>query len=289
MAQLRTQIRRRLRGPRQELLDKIATTALTDSATTVTLTYGQGVARGTLLEIGDEELYVWSYDSATKIATVGRGWNSTTAAAATVGTVVTIAPRFSRTEIDELIRDELQSWPRDLGQLSTVDLAATEDDTTVVLTWAGRPITGLLAAWLQPDDDLTHPWIPFDVNLITDADGTYRVQLQRKMDQARTITLVVRSEFDLTAITTGSTVLEDDVGLTVGMLDCLRLGVSWRSLVYREVDRTTPVAASATALEQNPPTHLLQTAAAMKQARDARLAEEVARIHAQFPILHSDL
>jgi hypothetical protein len=78
-----------------------------------------------VIEIGSEQVYVWDVIEVSKTLTIERGFNGTTAAAHTGGSVCTINPRFPRNQILEAVNDELadlSSPVNGLFQVKNLDL-----------------------------------------------------------------------------------------------------------------------------------------------------------------------
>lgn len=112
--------------------------AISATATSVVLSYDIGGLRaGIVFQIDSELFYIWEADSGSKTLTVERGWNGTTAAAHTAGSIVTVDPRFPRAQILEAINaelDDLSSPMNGLFQVKTIDLDYNGTDTLVNLS-----------------------------------------------------------------------------------------------------------------------------------------------------------
>lgn len=119
--------------PRNKLASSI-----NSSVTSVTTTYPlEGLRAGQVCEIDSELMYIWSTDSGTKTITVERGFNGTTAASHTADAVITVSPRFPRSQVLEAINDEirdLSSPLHGLFQVKTLDLDYNGSDVMVNLT-----------------------------------------------------------------------------------------------------------------------------------------------------------
>jgi len=82
-----------------EARNKLAST-IDSSATSVTMTYSlEALRAGQVFEIDSEMFYIWEADVSTKTLTVQRGYNATTAASHTAGAMVTVSPRFPRSQV----------------------------------------------------------------------------------------------------------------------------------------------------------------------------------------------
>lgn len=119
--------------PRNKLASSI-----NSSVTSVTTTYPlEGLRAGQVCEIDSELMYIWSTDSGTKTMTVERGFNGTTAASHTADAVITVSPRFPRSQVLEAINDEMRDLSSPLNglfQVKTLDLDYNGSDIMVNLT-----------------------------------------------------------------------------------------------------------------------------------------------------------
>lgn len=116
--------------------NKIAA-AINSSTTSVTMTYDlNGVREGQVFEIDSELFYVWSATSGNKTVVVERGWNGTTPAAHSSGAIVTLNPRFPRSQMLEAMNDELRelsSPMHGLFQVKSFDIEYNGSDTLMNL------------------------------------------------------------------------------------------------------------------------------------------------------------
>lgn len=124
-AQIITRTQRQLLSGVVEERNKLSAT-ITATATSCVLTYDLGsVRQGSVIEIGSEQVYVWDVIEVSKTLTIERGFNGTTAATHTGGSVCTINPRFPRNQILEAVNDELadlSSPVNGLFQVKNLDL-----------------------------------------------------------------------------------------------------------------------------------------------------------------------
>jgi hypothetical protein len=260
--------------------------------TSITLTYDfAGAGVGSILEIDDEQMYVVATSSLTR--TVIRGWNGSTAAEHDDLAVIRVNPRFLRSETLATIEEELRSWPLELGRYDTVEvtLPAGAWKAELTPTNSGAEVWRLLDANIQPEtaaEDAQRSRI--DVRLLRDADADeyssgYAIQTQGNFPVARVIQVDMVTSFDFSNITTSSTNLITGVGLRETLVDVLYYGVMWREMSTREIMRTDPAASAPLDAQEVPPTHLLQTAQALKEMRDQRLSEERTRMFDTWPLL----
>jgi len=112
--------------------------SINSSVTSVTTTYPlEGLRAGQVCEIDSELMYIWATDSGTKTMTVERGFNGTTAASHTADAIITVSPRFPRSQVLEAINDEMRDLSSPLNglfQVKTLDLDYNGSDVMVNLT-----------------------------------------------------------------------------------------------------------------------------------------------------------
>ena len=112
--------------------------SINSSVTSVITTYPlEGLRAGQVCEIDSELMYIWATDSGTKTMTVERGFNGTTAASHTADAIITVSPRFPRSQVLEAINDEMRDLSSPLNglfQVKTLDLDYNGSDVMVNLT-----------------------------------------------------------------------------------------------------------------------------------------------------------
>lgn len=126
-----------MRGGTRPVLDRLASAVAADAETlTLTRTHN-GVAEGSVLGLGAELVYVWSYDSNAKQATVERGWEGTTARAHSAGTLVECNERFPRAMVLEAMRSEVDGWPPTIYRVEsrTFSVGAADSAVELVPDW----------------------------------------------------------------------------------------------------------------------------------------------------------
>jgi len=108
----------------QEQMNKLDTTPMDASQTTINLAYDpQGLAQGTVIAIDLEEMYVWGVS--TRQLTVERGFNGSTKAAHVAGSLIVVKPKFSTFRVFNAINyviGELSSPDAGLFQVKTADI-----------------------------------------------------------------------------------------------------------------------------------------------------------------------
>lgn len=125
-AQLITRTQRQLLSGLVEERNKLAS-SVSATATSVVLTYEVGGIRsGAVIEVDAEQMYVWAVVESTKTATVERGFNGTTATMHSADAVVTVNPRFPRSQILESLNDELSDLSSPMNGLFQVKVLDIE-------------------------------------------------------------------------------------------------------------------------------------------------------------------
>ena len=101
--------------------------AIDDSTTSVTLSTDMispdeqnHSAPGTVMEVGLEQMLIVTYDPNTKVATVVRGYNGTTAASHSDDDLVIMRPKFARQVVFDAVADEVVSLHPPLWGYSTL-------------------------------------------------------------------------------------------------------------------------------------------------------------------------
>jgi hypothetical protein len=127
------------------------------SATSVTLSYDLGGARnGSVVEIGSEQLYIWESSESNKTLTVERGFNGTTPSSHPANAIVTINPRFPRSQLFEAINDEmsdLSSPMHGMFQVKNLDIKYNGSDRQVNIPVFLDVIDLIDVRWRNKSDD----------------------------------------------------------------------------------------------------------------------------------------
>lgn len=282
VADLKAETRRHLQGASRSELNSLASDLTVTGTSLVLSREAVGVARGSVLGVGDELLYVWSYDSANKTATVLRGHLGTTAVAHASGVPIEVNPRFSTFDIGHALKREIAAWTHEVFATSTVSVEGADHLFALDLSGAyfplavvGKPQGG---RWTKVSGWSVIRGLPTD----DVAEGAaISVTDPRFYGSKLTVTLAV--PFD-TSTFDDDTVVETAVGLPTSMLDVAALGAAARLLETREVARTSATAQGEPRhAEEVPPGHLSQTGQLLRRRVDVRLSEEAARLRAAWP------
>jgi len=227
--------------------------------------------------------------------TVLRGWNGTTAIQHATASIVDVNPRWSAQLINELMKEELASWPIELGPIHAQELTLAKDARTVSL--ADDSYTGdvlrlmTVKAITNPTKDyrerLRIPAVlAFDPDASLEPQGV-AIQFPQTYNEALTIEVEYLTSYDLSLLDTDSTDLETTLLMDEHMLDILIYGTAARAMMSREASRSSSADQTAVANEQVPPTYLQQTGQFLRQMRDQRISDEIYRLYGLYPMLQS--
>ena len=239
VAQIVNRAQRQLLSGVVEERNKLAST-ITSTATSLDLSYDiGGVRSGTLIEIGSEQMYVWAADEAAKVIDVERGFNGTTAAPHTSGSIVTSSPRFPRSNIIEAINDELSdlsSPVNGLFQVKTLDLKYNPSSRQINLPAIAEVIDIIeVRSRFVADDYQQVNKVKLLRNMPTKDFGS-GMALQIDSDTpASDIRISYKSPF--TRVTSETDDLQNIAGYPLSAEDILVIGAEIRLVAPREIKR----------------------------------------------------
>ena len=260
---------------------------LTTTATTVTFTYElAGVRNGSVIEIGSEQMYVWSVTDATKTATVERAFNGTTAAAHTSGAIVTVNPRFPRNQVLEAVNDELAdlaSPMHGLFQVKVLDLTYNGSDRQVNLPAVATVIDLLEVRSRYKSDDYQQVRA---VKLLRDMptkDFGSGMALQLDQD-IRQGDLRITYKAPFTKATVESDSIQTICGYPESAEDILVIGSQIRLMTPREVKRNfTESQGDTRRSDEVPPGAVGNSITNLLRMRRDRITAEAAKLTRQYP------
>lgn len=122
-------IRREFLGSRTEQINRLAQDPLTGTTLAFEFELG-GISAGARLSCELEDMYVWSVDPLGKTAVVQRGFESSTALAHPIGTIVRVSPRVTDAEILVAINNELHGLYPGVFRMETTTIAFTPSHST---------------------------------------------------------------------------------------------------------------------------------------------------------------
>jgi hypothetical protein len=263
------------------------TAALTATATSVSFLYDLGGMRpGGVIQIDNELMYVWEVSSASKTATVERGWNGTTAAAHVTGSIAIVDPKFPRAQILEAINaeiDDLSSPMNGLYQIKTIEL-----DYNGTWSMINLPTTDKII-------DLVSVSLRY---LATDYPKIRRCRLIRDLpnddfnagygirfdEQVRAGRMIVVYKAPFTNVTSESQNLQNIAGFPTTAEDILMMGAQIRLVSPREVKRNfTESQGDTRRAEEVPAGSISNSINNIIRLRRDRITAEAARLARQYP------
>ena len=223
-----------------------------------------------------------------------RGWDGSTAASHADDSIAYINPRFQRHQVIDIMKEELASWPIELGPIQTQELSFVVNQMEAELaddSYDSPPIRLLSAKALRFPGKTYNRRSEVEAVLVFDPDSSsftttgVGVQLLKPVNEAITIEVEYLTGFDVSQLDTPANSLEDDAQVDEKFIDILMYGTMYRLIATREVGRTAAAAQARHTAEQVPPTHILQVAENMKMIRDQRIADEQYRRHSKYSVL----
>lgn len=262
---------------------------LTTSDSTLTLAYTPDLAQGDVLAVGLELLLVWAVNESARTVTVERGMFGSTAAVHTSGDLVWVNPRFSDFHIFNALNNDLSSLSAE-----GIYQVLTETVTMVGGTFSYELPVELLGNRLLDcryqipgaSTELWHRISGYEV--VRNVDGTTVLQLGRCIPPDGAV-----MHLSYKAPLTQYAALTDDAaeasGLSTEAIDLPPLGAAVR-LLASQPPRRAQLGAQG---DSRRPTEVstgdtLQSAAAIRQLRMQRIAEERRRLSEQTTVRWRD-
>lgn len=285
-ADLVNRVENKLLGGARESRNKL-TGSLTDSATTITLTYDLAALKaGAAVYVDLEGMYVWEVDDTAKTATVERGQFGTTAASHDAASIVYVNPRFPKFDIlGELNNDlaDLSSPANGLFQMKTVELTYSAAASGYDLT----SVTDVLAVYAVEAKftGLAGDWQPVGFRAArnqntTDFPSGFSVYVDDGQP-GQALRVIYKAPF---AALTGLSSDMQSAGLPSSANDIPVLGAAARLLGPREAKRVQTESQGDTRRAEEVGVGGARTAAAeLWQERDRRIRSEAARLGQQYP------
>jgi hypothetical protein len=139
---------RQLRGTTRDKVNILSQALDAPAALTVETIYltgdTTGVTIGSILVVGQESMYVLSVTPASLTASVIRGYEDTTPATAAAGTLVQVDPPWTRSVIQDRIREELRSWAPQVYAVAEIEIPLVDWQRGYDLGAITRPIIRIL-------------------------------------------------------------------------------------------------------------------------------------------------
>jgi len=267
--------------------NKLASAITDTSSTTVTLTYPLSSLRdNSVIQIGDELMYVWQADAAAKQLTVERGYGGSTASTHAAGESTVTNPRFPRYQVLNHLNSEvadLSSPVNGLFQMKTVNIAYNGSDRMINLTNATDVIDLYDVRYRYLNDD--YP-IVRNVRLLrnmptSDFASGYAIALDAAV-RAGTLRVLYKAPY---STFTSSATTVADVGGSTTMDDLLVYGVQIRLMAGREVKRNfTESQGDTRRADEVPAGAISNSMIQLQRMRRDRVLAEAARLNRAYPV-----
>ena len=283
-----TRASRQLLSGTIEERNELATTVNT-AVTSIVLSYDLGGFRaGSVVEIESEMMYIWEATAATKTLTVTRGFDGTTAASHTSGTLATVNPRFPRQQMLDALNadiDDLSSTVNGLFRVVAQDISYNGTNRQINLTSATKVI------------DLLDVRLRY---LSTDFPVIRKVRLQRDLPtadfasglaivfdepvMAGTLRVVTKREF--TRASSEASDVQTVCFVPETCEDILEMGVILRMMNGREIKRNFIESQGDTRRSDEVPSGSTRDSLTnIQRLRRERIVSEAARLKQQYPLV----
>ena len=267
----------------------IGTTSPSTDPTILSLASTESIGKG-IVEIGEELLWVDSFDRVGKTATIapyGRGYLGTTATTHVVDTKVTISPTFPRYSIKRAINDTLNAFGATINAVKTTTFTWNSAVNTYAFNNLNiKNILGL--SWENIGS--SREWVPvrsWDWDAIGDTTtfgaGAQTVTIGDAILSGRTVKVIYAT--DPSPFTANTQEYADQTGLPASTRDVAILGATYRLLSQLDPARASAVSPQADETDNKRPYG--SSNAATKQIYalySQRLQEEAKAQQANFPI-----
>ena len=279
-----------LMGSRRDVTTTITGAALTSSGTSVTLGSGNGIAAGSLLEIGRELLLVVSA-GASPTFTVSRGYGGTTPAAHATGAYVVANPTVTMQSLMDAANAELASLSSPANGLFRVahkDISSNLGKIGFDLG-VDEPTAFLDVISIRYRESNLGDWVRMpkgDYELVREADTTdfpsgIGIMFSRGLPGTQTTKVVFKMAFGSLSD------LTEDVPSVTGLPwtaeDIVAMGAAIRISEAREIARADLAAQpDPRRAAEVPMGNALQAGSALRKSRRDRIAEEAARLNQQW-------
>lgn len=279
-------VQRQLLSGTVEERNKLETSVDADDTEFITTYDLNGLRAGTVFEIDSELCYIWSVTAGSKTMTVERGYGGTTAASHSAGAIITLNPKFPKSQMLESLNqdiDDLSSPVNGLFRVVATSLTYNGSDRQINLAGATNVI------------DL----IDVRVRYLSDDYPVIRgVRLQRDLpttdfasgfaivfdDECVAGTIRVRYKAPFVRASSLSTDLQTTCFVPQSMEDILEMGVMVRMLQSREVKRNFVESQGDTRRsDEVPPGAMRDSFSNILRLRRDRIIAEKAKLARQIP------
>jgi hypothetical protein len=246
-----------------------------------------GLRPGSIVELGDELVYVWDYDRGDGRATIQRGMHGTTPVGHDAKELILVEPRFSRRRIVDALVAEVRSWPTSIFAIFTGELEGGARSLNL-FGLDGIAEAGLLRVQQSSTEAGTSWPVVGGARLERRQDPAlypsgYALVLPEQTGGrpvSGRLRVTVGVPFPALAVDLDTdTDLGVDLGVRASMLDIAVLGAVGRLPLAEDVSRTQAQAhGRARPAEEVQVGSATGVARAMWEMRDQRLREEAARL-----------
>jgi hypothetical protein len=257
------------------------------SATSLTLLYEVSGARvGAVVEINAEQCYVWELNESSKTLTVERGFNGTTPAAHPANSIVTVSPRFPRSQLLEAINDEmsdLSSPMHGMFQVKNLDIKYNGSDRQVNIPVFLDVIDLIDVRWRNKSDDYRLVnGVKLIRNLPTkDFGSATALQIDTDVPVAD-VRVTYKSPYSRAASENDD--LQVNCGYPQAAEDILIIGAQIRMMSSREIKRNfTESQGDTRRSDEVPPGAVGNSITNLIRLRRDRITAEAAKLARQYP------
>lgn len=282
-------VTRQLLSGTVEERNKIAS-ALTTTTTSIVLSYDlESIRKGSVIQIGQEQMYVWAVTTASKTVEVERAFNGTDAQAHATGAIVISNPRFPRNQILEAINAELadlSSPMNGLFQIKTLELQYNGSDRMIDLMGASDIQSIYSVNYRYQSDD--YPRV-MGVKLlrnmpVEDFPSTFALNVEKGPGRSGKLVIRYKTGFDFVSSE------NEDLTLTSGLPDSCEdivvLGAQIRVYSPREMKRNfTESQGDTRRSNEVPPGAVSSSINNLIRLRRDRITAEALRLTRQYPTL----
>ena len=281
-------VSRQLLSGTVEERNKLSVSIDSDDTSVVTTYDLAGLRAGTVFEIDSELFYVWEATTGSKTLVVERGYLGTTAASHTAGAVITLNPRFPKSQMFDALNqeiDDLSSPANGLFRVVSVDLSYNGSDRQINITGATNIIDLIDVRLRYLSDDfpvIRRVRLGRDLPTADFASGHALVFDEGTMAG----TLRVRYKAPYTRLSSLSSDIQTVSYVPVTMEDILEYGVMARVLSPREVKRNFIESQGDTRRsDEVPPGAMRDSFNNILRLRRDRIVAEAARLARQYPLI----
>lgn len=269
-----------------EARNKLAS-SVDSSTTSVVVSYAlEGLRAGQVCEIDSELMYIWAADTGTKTITVQRGFNGTTPASHTSGAIVTVNPRFPRSQMLEAVNDELadlSSPMHGLFQVKSLNITYNGTDAMINLTGATEVIDLLNVSvrYLNTEYPVARR-VKLVRDLPTDdfASG-FAIRFDQNVYPGR-LRVVYKAPYSAAA--NESVDINSTCGVQESVTDIVVIGTQLRLMAPREIKRNfTESQGDTRRAEEVQSGAITGSVSNLRQLRRDRITAEAARLARAYP------